>query len=160
MAMTWTEEQNTVILLAKLKELEGAVSAFYAAFAEKAPPADKAFWLMLSKAEYTHMRNIDRMKDIFRKKKSEFSIGIPLDWHDVENVTIGIRGKTELVEIDGLKPETFLAQAKQIETGILESKYNEIIKAKDPEYISLCSLIVAETRSHYQAIEEKLKMQK
>ena len=155
--MKWTEEQNTVILLARLKDLEGAVSALYAAFAGISPGPEKAFWEMLSKAKHSHSRNIDRLKDIFRKKKKQFSLGTQPDWHNIEDEIVGIKGKTELVQLRAIKPETFLAQARMIEHGLMEFKYDGIIKSEDPEYNSLCSLTVFETAAHHRAIIDKLK---
>ncbi|MEI7904602.1 MAG: hypothetical protein WCI43_04200 [Candidatus Firestonebacteria bacterium] len=155
--MKWTEEQNTVILLARLKDLEGAVSALYASFAGASHEPEKAFWEMLSKAKNVHSCNIDRMKDIFRKKKKQFSLGLQPDWHNIEEEIIGVKGKTELVQLRALKPETFLAQARMIENGLMELKYDGIIKTDDSEYNSLCNLTVFETAAHYRAVIEKLK---
>lgn len=135
--------------------LEENLSEFYKACAA-AVKEDEDFWLGLAEAERGHGENIKEMIQILAKKKERFTLGRPFNLAALETVTAGVGTAKEKVVQGKLSREKMYFLARDFEQSVIESRYHEIVKSGDLEYLSLVKYIVTQTQEHKRAIEEKI----
>ena len=142
-------------VLAFMEESEKQIADFYHSCGE-IWAEHQAFWFDIERAEQKHVLNIRKMKKIIEKKPENFEKGRPFNIMAAKTLISGILSTTAKVKAGQLTMINALSLARDNEQAFIESKYNEIVKTDDIEYMTLVKEIVKDTMAHRMEIDRKL----
>jgi hypothetical protein len=150
------EVKNISSTLEVMAELEEAISKFYLT-AGDLWEEDRAFWSALAQAELTHAEDIRKMADILNRIPREFEIGRPLASAGIRTVISGVQNNIQKMRKGEITKKQFLFIARDIEQSLLESRYAEILKTKDPDYQQLVYDVSSQTEAHKALLARKIE---
>ncbi len=140
-------------VLNHMEQSEKTIAEFYHACA-KAFSQHQEFWLDIEAQEQKHVLYIGKMKAIIEKKPEHFEKGRPFNIMAVLTIIKGIQDNTIKVRSGQMQLVNVLSIARDNEQAIMESRYNEVVKTEDIEYLTLVKEIVEDTARHKQEIDK------
>lgn len=143
-------------ILSCMEESEKAIAGFYRACGA-VWTEQQEFWSAIEKEELKHVRNIEKMKDIIARKPERFEKGRPFSIIAAQTVVKGTLNNMEKVKAGQFPKTNALFIARDNEQSFIESKYNEIVKTEDIEYLTLVNEIVRDTVAHKARIEREIR---
>ncbi|MEN6616078.1 MAG: hypothetical protein ABFD12_05945 [Syntrophorhabdus sp.] len=151
--------KGIIDVLVFMEESEKKIADFYHACGEMFP-GHQAFWFGIESQEHKHVIFIQKMKQIIEKKPENFEKGRPFNIMAAKTIIAGINSNTTKVKTGQLKMINALSLARDNEQSFIESKYNEIVKTDDIQYMTLVNEIVTETNKHRQEIDTMIALLK
>jgi len=142
-------------VLSFMEEMEKTVAEFYRVCGELWTER-REFWSVIEEDERKHVQHLGAMKEIVSRKPQRFEKGRPFNIMAVQTVIRGIQNNTVRVKAGDLKMSGALFIARDNEQSFLESRYNEVVKTEDIEYLTLVNTIVQETVNHKAAIDREI----
>ena len=139
-------------ILEPLRDLEIAIGYLYEACADIFPN-NADFWLALKAEEEGHARNIVEMIEIIYNKPHTFDLGSPIRKEAVQTFSDGVKETLEKIKNGKLEKERILIILKDIERGLIESKYFDVLKSEDVTYNRFLIKIRQETFAHRARLE-------
>ncbi|MDQ5987738.1 MAG: hypothetical protein CSYNP_03483 [Syntrophus sp. SKADARSKE-3] len=143
-------------ILEMMADLEMIISEFYTCAGDQWKE-DSEFWTGLAKEEILHAENIIILGDILSRKPQAFDTGRPISISAINTVISGVKKNIEKLKNGLLNKKQTLVVSRDFEQSMLESKYAEILKSKDDEYLRLISEIVSQTESHKQLLFKRIE---
>lgn len=139
-------------VLEPLRDLELAIGDLYGQCAHVFP--DKAdFWLALKKEEEGHARHIAEMIGIIYDRPQAFELGLPIRKEAVETFSAGVRETLAKMKGGQLGKDRILIVLKDIERGLIESKYFDVLKSENGSFNQFLTKIRRETFAHRARLE-------
>jgi hypothetical protein len=145
--MSRSDIQEAIQGLAKMAELEIAVSRFYATCGERWD-IDGSIWARLAAMEVQHAVNIRKIADIVKKKPGKFKIVRFVNISGMDAILSRLQHQTKRVDENLVTQKEAVLIAGDAENSLLEMLYTKIFETDDTEYQELISAIVAETVDH------------
>lgn len=142
-------------VLSSMEEMEGTVADFYRVCGELWTER-REFWSSIEEDERKHVRHVGAMKEIISRKPQRFEKGRPFNIMAVQTVIRGIQNNIAKAKAGELKMSGALFIARDNEQSFLESRYSEVVKTEDIEYLTLVNTIVRETLNHKAAIDREI----
>jgi hypothetical protein len=142
--------------LEMMADLEMIISEFYKCAADLWSE-DSGFWAGLAQTEVFHAENIKKIADILSRKPQEFEPGRPVNTAAINTAISGIKSNIEKLKKGQLNKKQILFISRDIEQSLLESKYTEILKTKDAEYLKLIAEIASQTESHKKLLIKRIE---
>lgn len=139
-------------VLSHMEENENTIAAFYHTCGEVFAQQGE-FWFDIEAQERKHALYIQKMKAIIEKKPEHFEKGRPFNIVAARTIIQGVQANTAKVRAGQLNMINALAIARDNELAIMESRYNEVVKTADIEYLTLVKEIVEDTAKHKQRID-------
>lgn len=139
-------------VLDHMEQSEIAVADFYHACGE-AYTRNQEFWFNIEAQERKHARYIQQMKAIIEKKPEHFEKGRPFNILAARTIIMGVKNNADKARSGQLPIINALAIARDNEQAMMESRYNEVVKTEDIEYLTLVKEIVQDTVQHKQQID-------
>jgi hypothetical protein len=118
---------------------------------------DRDFWLDIWKDEVRHAQYITNIIEIVLKNPVLYKKGCLFDVIALETTVSDITGKIEEVKRGEISKDAFLLIANNLEQGIIENKYGEVVTTNDIEYTTMMEKVVKETEKHNNKIIQKIK---
>lgn len=147
--------KGIIDVLLFMEQSENAISDYYRVCGQQFPE-HREFWSAIESQEQKHAIFIQKMKQIIEKKPENFEKGRPFNIMAAKTIIAGILNNTAKVKAGGLKMITALSLARDSEQSFIESKYSEVVKTDDIEYMSLVNEIVTDTNKHRQEIDRMI----
>lgn len=148
--------RTMVDTLVAMEEMESAVSILYKECADKWP-SNREFWNRLADEEMHHAENIEMMRTIISQKPREFEKGRPFNIVATRTAIQGIRHDTDQIKAGDIQEEKALHIALDIENSFIESRYAEILKTSNTEYMNLVEQVSHESQVHRSRILKKIQ---
>ena len=139
-------------VLDHMEKNEWTIAEFYRVISE-AFPQHREFWLGIATQEEKHALYIQKMKAIIEKKPEHFEKGRPFNIMAIQTIIKGTQNNTIKARSGQLQMINALAIARDNEQAIMESRYNEVVKTEDVEYLTLVQEIVEDTSGHKLKID-------
>jgi len=117
---------------------------------------DQRFWLRMASEEEKHAHNIEKMIAIVSKKPDLFATGRSFNAAAINTFLDHIRSSMNRVKTQDITKQNMLFIARDIENSLIESKYSEIMKTNDIEFLSFAREIDSDTLAHKTLIEAKI----
>ncbi len=155
--MKWEDEQETVAVFIRMKAVFAAASDLFVACAEHSRDEEMDYWEVMSYLMLDLAKNVDRMKDIFRKKKKDFEMVRLPPRLELEEVASGIEGKTELILLESVKQDKFSRLAFNISTWMEGLKIDGLLKTKNEEFNRLGKETADIIKKNVRELAEKLE---
>lgn len=140
-------------VLDHMEQNETTIAEFYHACGE-AFAGHREFWSGIEEQELKHAGYIQRMKAIIGKKPEHFEKGRPFNIMAARTIISGVQNNTAKLRSGQLQMINALAIARDNEQAIMESRYNEVVKTEDVEYLTLVKEIVEDTAGHKLRIDK------
>lgn len=147
--------KDLIDVMKMMAEIERLIAELYRASAE-AWVEDREFWLETVAEEEKHANNIERMIEIIAARPERFELGRLFNQTAIKTIKTGLEGNIERVKKGEIAREKMLNLARDIEASLIEKSYGEIVRTKDVEYQNLVNEITTDTRSHKNAIEQRI----
>ncbi len=151
-----TEVEKVLNVMEAMGDLERAVADFYRACSAKWPE-DRPFWSNLVDEEIRHAEFIGTMSARLRANPRLFETGRPFSLSAIRTVIDGIKGNRLKVERGEVSRKQVLFLSLDMEKSILESKYQDILKTTDHEYLQMIREITLQTNSHHRQIANRVE---
>ncbi|MDD3845360.1 MAG: hypothetical protein PHC90_03265 [Syntrophorhabdaceae bacterium] len=142
-------------ILSVLEESEKAIAEFYRTCGEIWTERQE-FWLGIEREEMKHINNLQKMKDIIARKPDRFEKGRPFNIMAAQTLIKGIETNTAKVKAPEFRMANALFMARDNEQSFIESRYNEIVRTQDIEYLTLVNEIVKDTVIHKTTIDREI----
>lgn len=136
-------------------ENELAIAEFYDACAESSQK-ESPFWRALVEMERRHAEIIRRISEIVKAKPERFETGRPFNTAALRTIISYIKSNIADVKEGRMKEPKPFFLAMDLENSILETRYFEIVKSKDLEFLELSSKVMKETFDHRNTLKKKL----
>lgn len=143
-------------ILKALAQAEYAVKVLYKCCATKWPD-DKDFWLHLAREEEKHVKNIEKIMAIISEKPKLFEVGRSFNVVAINTFLEGILSSINRIKTQDVTKQSMLFIARDIENSVIESKYAEITKTRDVEFLALAKEIDEDTLKHKALIARKIR---
>jgi rubrerythrin len=156
--MNPTDLASILDTLKIISRLELAMAEFYGACAE-VWEAEKPFWLSLKQEELQHIQNLAKMANIVAQRQAQFERNRSFNAVAIRTFISYVETTTQRARTGQIpKPDLshILAIARDMEQSILESKFVEIVKTGDVEYLTIVRKILADTAAHKKKIVAQL----
>jgi hypothetical protein len=118
---------------------------------------DREFWLDIWRDEVRHAQYITKIIEIVLKNPDLYKKGHLFDVIALQTTTSDIINKIEEVKRGEISKNAFLLIANNLEQGIIEKKYGEVVTTNDIEYTTLMEKIIKDTEKHNKKIIQKIK---
>jgi hypothetical protein len=138
-----------------LKEFKRSVLEFYETAANMRPE-DKSFWLSLADDDKKHLQAIDEMESLIKNNSLDFEIGEPFRFDLSSAAAAEIRSNIEMLKNDTLSKRDVFVAARNIEQSTVGTKYSEIVRTNNSEYIELAKEVISETVMHKGKLNKKI----
>lgn len=148
--------KNVMISLNLVKEVEMAVSEFYK-LSSQVMEKHKTFWNDLSQAEIIHSQNIDKVASLISKNPNKYVENKEFERSRIESLLFHVEEGINQIRNGKLSGNKIFFVAKDIEKSIIESKYGEIVKSSEAEYLNIFREILRQTILHNEIIESRMK---
>ncbi len=143
-------------VLNSMKELELLMAEFYRVVG--ANWKDEAeFFERLQFEEIKHSKNIDTLIEIVSKNPGIFTVGRSFSKIAVNTVSSGINESIQKVKEGIVNKEKMLFIARDLENSLIESRFFEIVRTDNLDYLNLIGNIATETKAHREFIENKIR---
>lgn len=142
-------------VLDNMEQNERTIAEFYHVCGEIFPQY-RDFWFAIETQENKHELYIKKMKEIIGKKPERFEKGRPFNIVAAQTVIKGTLNNTIKARSGQLQMINALAIARDNEQAIMESRYNEVVKTEDIEYITLVKEIMQDTTAHRLSIDRMM----
>jgi len=151
-------EQNKIIIdtLNVMRYLELEVAHFYEICSQTCGSEEKLFWRSLVKSEKKHAAYIEKMIGIISQRPNDFVRGVPFNTVAVNTVLASLKNNIERLQQGGIDKNRVLFVARDYENAMMESRYGEVVKTKDVEYLMLMDEIVRNTTEHRNMLNRKI----
>ncbi|MCB4791369.1 MAG: hemerythrin domain-containing protein [Elusimicrobia bacterium] len=106
---------------------------------------DKGFWLSLAEEVQRHINDVDKMAVKVQERPGDFEIGEPFRFDVVDMFLSDIKKNIKLLKNKELSKKETLVIARNIEQSVLGTKYSEIVKTNDQEYLELAKEVISQT---------------
>lgn len=143
-------------VLSSMEEAEKTIAEFYRVCGELWIERQD-FWSAIEEDERKHVRHLGTMKEIISRKPQRFEKGRPFNIMAVQTLIKGIQNNIAKTKAGELKMSGALFIARDNEQSFLESRYNEVVKTEDIEYLTLVNTIVRETVNHKASIDREIR---
>jgi hemerythrin-like domain-containing protein len=127
-----------------LKNVRSLVLEFYQV-ASEVEPEDKDFWKSLVYEEEARIRDIEKMSATIQEKPGNFEVGEPFRFDLCETATADIKRNIILLKNRELSKKDIFVIARNIEQSVLGTKYSEIVKTDDAEFLETAKEIISQT---------------
>lgn len=138
--------------LEPLKGLELAIADLYGQCAISFQD-NVDFWLALKEQEEGHARNIDAMIGIIYDRPHAFELGFPIRKEAIQTFIAGVHDTREKIRDGKMTKDRILIALKDIERGLIEAKYFDILKSEDLSFNKFVTQIRKETFAHRAKLE-------
>lgn len=139
--------QDAIQMLAKMAELEIAVSRFYSACGERWD-VENSVWSKLASMEIQHAVHIRKIADLIRKKPGKFTVVRFVNVSGMDAIVSRLKDQTKRVAANLIPQNDAVRIAVDTEDSLLEMLFTKIFETGDAEYQDLMSRIVSETVDH------------
>lgn len=139
-------------VLGHMEQNEQTIAEFYHICSE-AFARYREFWAGIEVQERKHALYIQKMRAIIEKKPEHFEKGRPFNIMAAQTIIKGTQNNTVRLRSGQLQMINALAIARDNEQAIMESRYNEVVKTEDVEYLTLVREIVEDTAGHKLEID-------
>ena len=156
--MNRTALAHTADTLSAITRLERAMATFYRACAET-PGDARDFWLGLEQEELRHAQHLQRMAEIVAARPGRFEPDRTFNAAAIQTFMAYLEALIERVranEVPRTDQHRLLSLARDLEQSLLESKYHELVKTQDVEYLALIRTVIADTVAHKSRIVTRL----
>jgi len=140
-------------VLEPLRDLERAIGDLYGACADLFRQEDPAFWTALKEEEEGHAWNIEEMISIVYARPQAFDLGLPIRREAIQTFLEGVRTTRRKIEAGAMTREQVLIAVRDIERGLIESRYFDVLKSGDPDFNRFLGKLRAETFGHRSRLE-------
>ena len=147
---------DLIRVLKTLADFELAASELYRTCSQVSD-VDKEFWRDMQQAEVKHSRNINRMTDILSAKPGDYTPGHVFSPAAVQTTISGIKANIQRLLKREIARKNMFFIARDLEQSMLEKNYAEIVRTNDPEFQSLMKEMVADTVSHRNQLDKKIR---
>lgn len=148
--------KGILAVLSFMEEMEETVADFYRVCGELWTER-REFWSVIEEDERKHVQHVGAMKEIISRKPERFEKGRPFNIMAVQTFIRGIRNNITKAKAGELKMSGALFIARDNEQSFLESRYSEVVKTEDIEYLTLANTIVRETLNHKAVIDREIR---
>jgi len=146
---------HVLAVMETLTHAECAVEVLYKACASEWQE-DREFWLHMASEEAKHGHNIEQMMAIVSSRPELFQAGRSFSIVAINAFIDGVRASIGRIEARDVTMLNMLCIARDIENSLIESKYSEIMKTKDREFLTLANEIDTDTLGHKRWINKKI----
>jgi len=147
---------RTLETLTALAEFEQALAGMYAACGD-VWTEDGPLFAKLEKAEADHAACMRRISRILKRNPERFSAGRPLTAAAARCQIDYVNARTDEFRSGDVARRTALLAMREIERSILETRFHEIVKTDDEDYLRLAGKLHDETQAHVDALEQRLR---
>jgi hypothetical protein len=147
---------NLISILKTLADFELAASELYRTCSQVLD-VDKEFWKDMQQAELKHVKNVNRMTDIVSAKPGDYTAGHVFSPAAVQTTISGIKANIQRLVKREIAGRNMFFIARDLEQSMLERNYTEIVRTHDPEFQSLMKEMLADTISHRDQLDRKIK---
>jgi hypothetical protein len=138
-----------------LSECEREIAEFYGLCAE-AYESDRDFWKSMSRSETHHSENIEKMIKLIRMNPENYTLGDSFNPASIRTFSLYIRNLIERMRTEGIPADELLPLVDELEKSAFELNYVKIIKTKNKEYNRLAAEIHSESKTHRDAVRNRL----
>ena len=142
-------------VLSFMEEMEETVAEFYRVCGELWTER-REFWSAIEEDERKHVRHLGTMKEIVSRKPQRFEKGRPFNIMAVQTVIRGLQNSMAKAKAGELTMSGALFIARDNEQAFLESRYSEVVKTEDIEYLTLVNTIVRDTLNHKATVDREI----
>ena len=96
------------------------------------------------------------MIGIISQRPNDFVRGVPFNTVAVNTVLASLKNNIERLQQGGIDKNRVLFVARDYENAMMESRYGEVVKTKDVEYLMLMDEIVRNTTEHRNMLNRKI----
>ncbi|MCX7981940.1 MAG: hypothetical protein N2572_03405 [Syntrophales bacterium] len=148
--------QKVKDILSVMAEYEEVIAALYSACAERWEE-DKELWGEMGKEEILHAERIRWISQALEENPRLFDLGRPFNQVAISTAIAGVKKHIEAVRKGAYTRDRAVAIARDIEQSILESRYLEMLKTTNIEYLEVMNSIAQDTARHRHTIQKKLE---
>jgi hypothetical protein len=117
---------------------------------------DGPLWSELAISERSHAESVRSLARIVAERPEAFSPARPLTAAATRLQAGYVVSRTREVASGAVSHRTALLTARDIESSLLETRFDELFATDDREYLSIAGGIVADTGTHYRLIDQRL----
>lgn len=153
--MTPANLQNCLRVLSDMVELELALAELYEA-CNAAYPGDGDFWLAIKRQEEGHAEGIRRIAALVAEQPGAFEAGRPFNSIAINNIRKAVAEHAGRIRRNEVPRERALVIARDIENSVLEAKYDEFVKTRNVEYMTVIDRLSKETFAHRDLFDRQM----
>jgi hypothetical protein len=142
---------EAVAILQSMVKAEVTLGELYKIYAEIWPKKN-SLWSDLALEEIDHAHNIELIIDIFLKAPEHFKVVRPFNIIGLHTFIDGIEAHKKKIQRGDVGELKMLFISKDIEQGIIESKYFDFMTSDHPEYKKIVQTIMFQTNAHRNKI--------
>lgn len=142
---------TTIRELDLLKDHEKAIGRLYAAYARRFP-ADREFWLGLSREEQQHANWVQSL----RSRIEDDPASLVVSRFPTKTIELSLAYVNRLIEASDASSLTrvnALSVALDLERALLEHRYFEVFSSEDPQIRRTLQLLRQSTQTHLQKVQ-------
>jgi hypothetical protein len=142
--------------LEALGDHELALAELYGTFA-RVWTDDGAMWKNLASSERSHAGALRRLARIVAARPGAFRPARALTAAATKLQADYVMSRAAEVASGVVARRTAMLMARDIESSILETRFDELFDTDDGDYLTIAAGVVAETGAHYRLLEQRLR---
>jgi hypothetical protein len=154
--MDQNDLDRTLEALKVCGRLEAALAELYQICAEAWPESD-AFWNSLSKAEWRHVAYVKELAELIVAEPDRFVPQVGVTAAAAREQVDYVNARAREYKSKAVSERTALLAVREMESGLLESRFHEIVTTDSPEYAAIAAMIVGDTQQHWETVNDRLQ---
>lgn len=139
-----------------MAEYEEVIASLYGTCAERWME-DGDFWEQMAKEEIGHAQLIKQIAQMVEESPRQFDLGRPFNQVAINTAIAGVKRHIEAIKQGEYSHKKAIIIARDLEQSILESRYIELLKTSNVEYLETIKGIVQDTARHRKTIQLRLE---
>jgi hypothetical protein len=144
------------VTIERLREVELKLAELYLLCARRWE-SQRLFWEGIANDERQHAAYLSTMRELVESAPGDYCVGRPFNPAAIQTMLGYFDSVARKIDEGSMGLATVANVARDIEHSLLESKYVELVRTKDPRYLTLVQQIDRDTARHRNLMDERTK---